>query len=163
MEEESTPELQYRLQFVRLMTGDDVITELAYNPKEKAYIFKNPLKIIYAPTQTPGVVAIGLFHWVFSKVVEKREFIIFKKDILTIGDVTEFLTQYYAKALDELQKEDKNYKVVDASQFLNEDFEQTADLYLEDEEEVDPDEPKENFEYVKKMFDDMKLGKKKAN
>ena len=91
------------LKFLRISTGEDVITELTEVPGKGSvqphYILENPLKVIYAIMERPGVVAVNLISWVFPRITEEQRFVIYPKDVITMGDPSASLKEFYGEAL----------------------------------------------------------------
>lgn len=97
------------VKFIRMVTGEDVITEyivrnLNYGNNSgqfKDFIyFQNPLKIVYGLTPKQDGMIISLAQWVFDTICEKQEFNIDREDILLIAEPTKEMVDYYWEAID---------------------------------------------------------------
>lgn len=135
------------IKFVRLSTGEDVITELL-SVKDDAgeyYIFLNPLKVVYLVGEKPGSLMLSLIEWVFPKICAKQEFTVFPSDIVTVGEPSEQITDYYYEALFKLEKQTK-VKMVDKSEMD----------YKEDMKDITDDE----LEYLTEIMETLKNSKR---
>lgn len=95
-------QLDESVKFVRLSTGEDLITEVAeYKDNETSYyVLINPLKVVYTMGTKAGILSIGLMQWVFGRICEEQEFNIFPEDVVTMGKPTEGLIDYYFGCVD---------------------------------------------------------------
>lgn len=148
------------VRFVRLNTGEDLVTELikVQHNEQEYYQFVNPLKVLYLTGKNPGSLMLSFIEWVFPKIVPKQEFQVFPDDIVTIGECSEELIDYYFEALYKFsQSQDK---VGIGSKFSKEESYDESNDY-DDLTEIQPTE--EELEYIKKVLDDLKNGKGKLH
>lgn len=96
------PQSEETVKFVRLSTGEDLITEVAeYKDDETSYyVLINPLKVVYTMGTNTGVLSVGLMQWVFSRICDEQEFNVFPEDIVTMGKPTDGLIDYYFDCID---------------------------------------------------------------
>lgn len=96
------PRLDESVKFVRLSTGEDLITEVAeYKDDETSYyVLINPLKVVYSMGTNSGVLSVGLMQWVFSRICDEQEFNVFPEDVVTMGKPTDGLVDYYYDCVD---------------------------------------------------------------
>jgi hypothetical protein len=105
--------MESSVKFVRLVTGEDVIAEVSYveSSKDSYYILNNPLKVVYIPNPKSGSLSITLMQWIFWKLCEDQEFILFPKDILLVKQASVGIEEYYITSLenyaDSMEKLDK--------------------------------------------------------
>lgn len=85
------------VKFIRLVTGEDLIAEVTQVEAEKEayYILSNPLKVVYLTGSKPGILSISLMQWVFWRICEDQQFTIYPEDVLTIGEPTANMEDYY--------------------------------------------------------------------
>lgn len=88
--------------FVRLQTGDDIISEVIEYEDENGiiYLLMNPLKVVYMPTNT-GHLQVAFMPWVFPKICDHQEFTIHAEDVLIISNVSEYMNDYYWNNIEE--------------------------------------------------------------
>jgi len=92
------------VKFIRLVTGEDLITEVLKSENEPNYILLNPLKIVYAFGEKPDVISIGLVQWVFPEVVESQEITIKPSDVITMSNPSIQMEASYWESLAKLEK-----------------------------------------------------------
>jgi hypothetical protein len=96
-----------KLRVVRLNTGEDLVTELAYIEDKGTgnyYIFFNPLKIVYTLGERAGYLSVSLMQWMFPRIVDKQEFVIYPSDVLTIASPSTNMMTYYYASLERLNE-----------------------------------------------------------
>lgn len=149
------------IRFVRLSTGEDIVTEIVEikDDKDEYFLFVNPLKIVYITGERKGSIMLSFIEWVFPKICEKQQFKIYPNDILTMGEVTDKMEDYYYETIVKLDKyitpED------DGIDFGN-------DVSEEDDEYTNASSSKEEIteeeiEYLNKIIDDLKNVKGKLH
>jgi hypothetical protein len=127
MEEES-------VQFVRLNTGEDLVAEVTQvqSDDNAHYILHNPMKIVYQIGGSKGSLAISLMQWVFNRICENQDFIIYPQDILTMNKTTEGMEDYYWESVDHFirskDKLEKNTIFEDAVEEQNDLLSEIHDL-----------------------------------
>lgn len=89
--------------FLRLQTGEDIITEIMWlQPHDGSnghYVLKSPRKIVYAQSEKLSKVNILLTPWVFESLTMDSNFILYPKDIITTSLPSENLLEYYMASL----------------------------------------------------------------
>ena len=87
------------LRFIRLNTGEDIITELSFiedkENKNTYYVLSNPLKIVYSLSKNSDQIGISLLPWVFDRLCATSQFVIFPTDVLTMTIPSDELKKYY--------------------------------------------------------------------
>ena len=100
-------ELEQSVKFIRMSTGEDLVSEVVEVKEEdnNYYILVNPLKILYmSGTTNPNVVSITLMQWVFHKVCENQEFTIYPNDVITMANANDSLVEYYNDSIEHFEK-----------------------------------------------------------
>lgn len=122
--------LENSVQFVRLNTGEDLVSEVSEieNDDNRYYILHNPMKIIYQMNVKGGGLTISLMQWVFARICEDQNFVVYSSDVVTMNKPTDSMESYYWETVehfdtmkDSLAKKtsfDKDVK--DESEFLSE-------------------------------------------
>jgi hypothetical protein len=87
------------VKFIRLNTGEDLISEMVVIENSECMTFINPLKIIYSVSPNKGSLLVTLVQWVFSNICENQEFIINPDDIITVQEPTAEIVDYYFEAI----------------------------------------------------------------
>jgi hypothetical protein len=142
------------IRFVRMNTGEDLITEVIETKvnEQDAYLFVSPLKIVYLIGEKPGSMMLSLIEWVFPKISPKQEFLIYPDDVITISDVSDSLLDYYHEALYKLDNKvsiDREGKGKPVSS-------------LDDIHNMDSEMPSEDeLEYIKNFLEDLSKGNKR--
>lgn len=153
------------IKFVRMNTGEDLITEIIETQinDQACYVFVNPLKVVYLVGETPGRLMLSLIEWVFPRITKDQQFQIYPDDVITIADASDDICDYYFEALYKLEQK-SDVKITDpmiddpkmASKVMKEMFNQK-----DDEELIVPTD--EEVEYIKKVLDDLKGNKKRLH
>lgn len=154
-------ELQYNTMFIRMNSGEDIISEVAFttDPSDQdVMILKNPLKVGYGISEQTGNIVVNLMYWVFPRLCDHQNFPVYSTDVVTVAQPSESMTKYYHTTIEKLNlfysKGDKlsNYNVSDA---MSND---------EDVEELnDEDYTEEDLDYVKEMMEELKNKKRKLH
>lgn len=107
---------------IRLNTGEDLITEVAWPenvPGNESHVtLIQPMKIICLPSGKTGFVTLSLMQWVFTKISSEQEFNIYSRDILTMSKPNENLVEYYKETLEYFKRKSK--PTTDIEQYLDE-------------------------------------------
>lgn len=152
MHETKNDLLDQSIKFVRMQSGDDLVTELVHikNETEEYYQLINPLKIVYMLSQRSGSISLSLVEWIFPRICEGQEFQIYPSDIVTVAQCTTDLIDYYYEALYKFSQSRDNVdfgKVPEKQKkAAKEERVEFEDIELPTDEEV---------EYIKKVLDDL--------
>lgn len=108
-------ELKSSVMFIRLNTGEDLISEVTEvqddSGNEHYYILNNPMKVLYLSGGKAGYMSVSLMQWVFHRICHEQTFNIFPGDVLTIGHPTDKMIDYYWNCVDESYvRRDENAK-----------------------------------------------------
>lgn len=152
--EQSDPANESSIRFIRMNSGEDLVTEILYVKTEESdeyYIFINPLKIVYSLSDKPGFVSISLLQWVLPEICDKQQFTVYPNDITTLSPVSEEMEIYYWETLMRLQSslDDRVSKKKKPKDSID--------------EMLDYDVSDEDIGYVKDMLDDIKNNKRKLH
>lgn len=122
--------LENSVQFIRLTTGEDLISEVTEIQKDDFtyYVLNNPMKVVYMTGRKPGILSISLMQWVFWRITDDQEFYLSPKDILTICNTSSSMEEYYWSSVEHVEsfKEDvemKSEDVYDEAEDLTESLE----------------------------------------
>ena len=136
-------ELEQSVKFVRLNTGEDLISQITEvksdDDTENYYILTNPMKLTYSVggANKPGMFAINLMQWVFNRICEDQDFTIYPSDILTVGNPTDDMIEYYWECVDNFyemrEKNKKNTEYVKPDS----DEEEVFDEFMDDNESLE--------------------------
>lgn len=93
------------IKFVRLSTGEDLITEVVEvkEDKDEYYLLVNPLKIVYLTNEKNGSIMLSFIEWVFPKICSKQQFKVYPNDVITLAEVTERMEEYYYETIIKLE------------------------------------------------------------
>jgi hypothetical protein len=132
--------------FVRLVTGEDLITQMTKLDENK-YTFSNPLKIIYSfDVNSPAKIQLGLIQWIFSEIIAEQTMEITAKDILAVAQPSHAMKSTYMASLKRI---DVRSELIS---FMNE--KEQDEFFMEDEEdqmELDDSDPMEEFMNKRKI------------
>lgn len=108
-------ELKSSVMFIRLNTGEDLISEVTEvqdnSGNEHYYVLNNPMKVLYLSGGKAGYMSVSLMQWVFHRICQEQTFNIFPGDVLTIGHPTDKMIDYYWNCVDESYvRRDENAK-----------------------------------------------------
>jgi hypothetical protein len=86
------------IQFLRLKTGEDIISEV--QETDSTYILMNPCKILYLKSQKTGFLSISLMQWIFSKMCKEQTFEMDKSEVLVKGLPDDTFIEHYWNSID---------------------------------------------------------------
>lgn len=122
------------VKFIRLITGEDIITGVKAVDEDNKYTLVNPLKIVYVIGDRSGVISIGLVQWVFPDVVATQELPLRQTDILTMADPSPDMLKSYRSSLKRLEKNlsfeflTEEQEQIDDEEFVSEDYDVLDEL-----------------------------------
>lgn len=134
------------IKFVRLVTGEDLISEVFTEDSEKfqkVYLI-NPLKIVYSFGKK-STLSISLYNWVIPEILEDNVFQVKMNDILLMKEVSSDMEEYYQTTLEHLETYTHFKKNMMNDYPEDEDFEESE------------------YSYIKEMIEEMKNGKRKMH
>jgi hypothetical protein len=155
---DENPNQSPMIKFIRMNTGEDIIAELVKHNQEdeECYVLINPLKILYSVSQSQGGVSIALMQWIFPRICDKQEFPVYSNDIITMCSPSKQMETYYWNVLNKF--DDMGFVLAPSNRNAMEQMYEDED---DDEDEVEPTE--EELEYINKMLDEVRNGKRKLH
>lgn len=122
--------LENSVKFVRLNTGEDLVSEVSEveNDDNRYYVLHNPMKIIYQMNMKGGGLTISLMQWVFARICDDQDFIVYCNDVVTMNKPTDSLESYYWETVEHFdtvkeslaKKTSFDNDVKDESEFISE-------------------------------------------
>jgi len=129
--------MEPQIKFVRLNTGEDIITELGEETSPETITLRKPLKIFYSMMENDngaGAMGVSLIHWIFPKLCKVEEVTIANRDVLLVSEASPEMTEYYHATIESI-KQNSVYQ-----QYLEDEYKEYEDydieLSEEDEESV---------------------------
>jgi hypothetical protein len=123
------------IRFFRLKSGDDIVADYRVVDENEDddlhYIVKNPLKLIYFQTQS-GKVGVTFMSWVFPKICEYQQFKLYTADVLTVGDVSQYITDSYLKVVGDRDDADTEAVATATQEELQEEADAAVEELFED-------------------------------
>lgn len=122
--------LENSVKFVRLNTGEDLVSEVSEieNDDNRYYVLHNPMKIVYQMNVKGGGLTISLMQWVFARICDDQDFVVYSNDVVTMNKPTDSLESYYWETVEHFdtvkeslaKKTSFDNDVKDESEFLSE-------------------------------------------
>ena len=97
--------------FIRMNSGEDLISQVIVNTDKGTYTFRNPFKVVYTISPEQGGLAVSLIEWVFPTLCVGQDFNVYADDVITMAAPSEILEKYYTKVVDKMLN-DERYKVI---------------------------------------------------
>jgi len=91
--------------FFRLSNGEDIVASVVFQDDNDDMILHEPLKVVYLP-KGKGLLSISFMQWVFGKITQNQEFLISKKDVLTLAVPSYSLVEHYRETVEYFRKTD---------------------------------------------------------
>lgn len=133
------------VKFLRLNTGEDIITELAYEKDTNHYKLTNPLRIVYKE----DALVMAFTPWIYFSICDKQEFPIFPNDVITMADPNREIVGYYKEFIKRMEVAREDFKHGDYT--ILEKIEPRETSELSDAEE----------EYLREFLENMDSGNKR--
>jgi len=119
------------VKFVRLNTGEDIITEVIFvRDGEDHYLFVNPLKIVYNLGVKPDSLLVAFSPWIFSSLCAKQEFPIFPSDVITIADPSEDVIDCYWEFIEKMDKAKKRTAAKEQEAYIENEITEEEEEFL---------------------------------
>lgn len=142
----------YDIKFIRLSTGEDLISELIEMKKEDEmyYVLRNPLKVLYlSSAKSSSSLSISLMQWVFHRICDDQNFMIYPTDIITIGNPTSSMLEYYVNSVDHFESlKEEQRKMIE--------FEERRKKYIQSSIEEETVDDGEGIEMLKEFIERLK-------
>lgn len=147
----------YDIKFVRLSTGEDLITEVIEMKKDEDmyYVFRNPLKILYLSSgrSSSGSLSISLMQWVFYRISEDQNFMIYPTDVVTMGNPSSSMLEYYLNSVEHFEELRQEYnKTIE--------YEKQKKDYIKSSIEEEVTEEGEGIDILQEFLDRIKKAKR---
>ena len=97
--------------FIRMNSGEDLISAVMVNADKGTYTFRNPFKVVYSVSPEQGGLAISLIEWIFPTLCVGQDFTIYADDVITLAEPSEVLENYYMEVVKKMLNNER-YKVV---------------------------------------------------
>jgi len=93
------------IRFIRLVTGEDIVTEVTDVANGKL-MMNNPLKVVYTPSLQTGFLSISLMQWIFTRISKNQTFDMDLHNVLVMTDADQQLKEHYEESLITFSKHD---------------------------------------------------------
>lgn len=123
-------EKEQKVEFFRLVTGEDIVSEYELDYNTNSYRLYNPCKVVYLTSGKPGFLSISLMQWIFSKLCAEQEFLLPINQVLIKSTVTESMVDHYFQSVDYFEKNELKKKIEFDSP-ISDDSEEYTDEGLE--------------------------------
>ena len=110
------------VQFLRLKTGEDLITEV--QETEDTLILLNPCKVMYLKGTGTSYLSISLMQWIFTKICSEQVFEIDKNEVLVKTFPDEGLIEHYWNSIEYFESVDSKKEI----SYESESFEAESEL-----------------------------------
>lgn len=132
--------MEQKVEFFRLVTGEDIVSEYDIDLNNNSYTLYNPCKVVYMSSAKPGFLSISLMQWIFSKLCEEQTFNLPMSQVLIKSSVTESMVDHYFQSVEYFEKKELNKQI---------DFDSPIDTDDEDLSETS----EEGLELLKQIMD----------
>ena len=127
--------LENSVRFIRLSTGEDLIsetTEVKENDSVIYYILHNPMKVAYYTGRQGTSLSISLLQWVFHRICEDQNFVLYSNDVVTMGNPSESMESYYWDTVEHFSRYKSKEEKEPIEEPITEDAEKEAAEFLEE-------------------------------
>jgi len=95
------------IKYIRLVTGEDLITEVLEVDNEPHITVYNPTKVLYT-FDGESRIRMQLIEWVFTNLVKSSNFALQRRDILVMQDASDSISKAYTEQVTETSEEASN-------------------------------------------------------
>ena len=92
------------IKYIRLVTGEDIISEVLEVDSEPHITVYNPTKIIYT-FDGESRIRMQLMEWVFTNLVKSSNFALQRRDILIMQDASDSISKAYTEQVTETSED----------------------------------------------------------
>ena len=103
--------MEKNVEFFRLVTGEDIVSEYELSDDGQFYRLFNPCKVVYLSSSKPGFLSISLMQWIFSKLCGEQTFDIPANQVLVKSVVNESMIDHYFQSVEYFGKNDLNKRI----------------------------------------------------
>jgi hypothetical protein len=89
-----TVELESTVKFIRLINGDDIISEVR-DEQEITMVLANPMKVLVDADLEVGKQTIYMHTWMPQGIAKENFCTLSKKDVIFIAEIEEDIEEYY--------------------------------------------------------------------
>lgn len=108
------------VKFIRLINGDDIITEI-YDDTKINMVLKNPMRIVIDADLDVGKQTIYMHTWMPQGIAKDNSCTLSKKDIIFITDLEKDIEEYYKGIVIEIFEDPPLAKVETKKEYLDDD------------------------------------------
>jgi hypothetical protein len=87
------------VKYIRLVTGEDIISEVLEVSSEPHITLYNPAKMIYS-YDGENRIRMQLMEWVFSNLVKTNSFALQRRDIILLEDASDSVASTYLEQVE---------------------------------------------------------------
>ena len=93
------------VKFIRLSSGEDLISQVTEIREENSlsFILHNPMKVNYYTSKQGASLSVSLMQWVFHRICEEQNFMVYATDVLTMGTPSDSMESYYWDTVDHFE------------------------------------------------------------
>jgi hypothetical protein len=111
-------EIYSKVKFFRLITGDDLITEVK-DTTESVLTVVNPMKVLIDADLDAGRQTIYMHCWMPQGIAKGNECKLFYKDIIFVADVEQDIVDYYAGVVFEMHEDSIPFKKEGKTEYMD--------------------------------------------
>jgi hypothetical protein len=124
--------MEQNVEFFRLLTGEDLVSEYEVSEDSTHYILYNPCKVVYLTSTKPGFLSISLMQWIFSKLCVEQTFNLPINQVLIKSTIAETMIDHYFQSVEYFNKNELQKKIEFDSPIIDD-----SEEYSEAEESLD--------------------------
>ena len=121
--------MESEIQFLRLKSGEDLITEV--QETDKTMVLINPCKILYLKGSKSGFLSISLMQWVFSKISLDQIFEIDKSEVLFKTLPAEGMVSHYWNSVEHFLSSESKDNIEYDDPMSDESYEEKLEMLKE--------------------------------
>lgn len=103
--------MEQNVEFFRLVTGEDLVSEYEISEDKTHYRLYNPCKVVYLTSAKPGFLSISLMQWIFSKLCVEQTFDLPINQVLIKSVVAEPMIDHYFQSVEYFDKNELQKKI----------------------------------------------------
>lgn len=109
------------INFIRLKTGDDIISYVFHCTKEQV-VLRDPMLIVMRPDYKSGNQIVGMDSWIPYQIMRSNEVSINISDILFSSKASAEFEEFYENTVDKLTTKEEDKSDEDKSKLTNEEM-----------------------------------------
>lgn len=103
--------MEHNVEFFRLVTGEDLVSEYEISEYKTHYRLYNPCKVVYLTSTKPGFLSISLMQWIFSKLCVEQVFDLPINQVLIKSTVAETMIYHYFQSVEYFDNNELHKKI----------------------------------------------------